>query len=202
MTKMKNFLKSSYIITFCFILSAAFGIASCLGDDDLPPTGAESVFGIYEGRMTMGLPQGDTTINVQVQVDRNIAIAPMAMHLMMDSIIALDTASSSYNDLKKITYYSAYTAKEELGTVTFDIPAAASDLYVVAPPVDPDHVVGADKTPHTVRLTIMADGPCSYTPTDGLTLHLKATNAKLDGVRAPKFRPIPLTIEHARLLDY
>lgn len=200
---MKKFLTLTTLFT---LLIATYSLFSCLPDESsYIPAGADKAVGLYEGQMKMGLPQGDTTINVQILVDQTISIAPMAMHLMMDSILVIDPASTAAKDLEKLVYYTTYAAQEEANNVKLEILSSASDLYVLTPPElpeDSENLTVPSQVPHTVRLTIMQDGVCNFTGSDNtLTLHLKVTNAKLDGKKAERFRPISLTIENAQKVE-
>lgn len=179
------------------LLTTTLALAACLGDDgtNYPPD-SEQLIGNYEGTMKIGLATGDTTVHVRVNFDQGLSIAPMAMHLMMDSIVSIDPKGTTARELEKIEFFTTYTAQDnKMGLVKIGISSTASDLYVMALPDDPDHIVGADKTPHTVRLTIMPTDNCTYNTIDKrLNINLKITNAKLDGQRAERFKDIPLTI--------
>lgn len=175
-------------------LAAVLSFVACDIDDDnnLPacPTGAEAAVGMYEGKMEIAGMGNDTVVDVRVQVGRSIAIAPMPLNLMMDSIIAIDPKGETAKELSKLVYYSDYTAKAAGETkIEFEIPMSSSDLRILA----------SDKKYHTMRLGIGKRAECFYAKNDStLSLNLKAADAVLDGKKVERFKGISLTITNAK----
>lgn len=179
------------------VMAMALGLclASCDTDnnyDELPvcPVGAEAAVGLYKGKMEISGIGNDTIVDVQVQVGRTIAIAPMPLNLMMDSIIAIDPKGETAKQLSSMVYYSDYTAKAAgESNVEFDIPMSSSDLRILA----------SDKKYHVVRLGIGKRADCVYAKKDStLSLNLKAADAVLDGKKVERFKDISLTITNAK----
>lgn len=183
--------KLSIVMAF----AAGLSLTSCDKDDNLDPlpicpVGAEAAIGTYEGKMEISGIGNDTIVNVRVQVGRTIAIAPMPLNLMMDSIIAIDPKGETAKELSKMVYYSDYAAKAAgESNIEFDIPMSSSDIRILA----------SDKKYHVMRLGIGKRADCVYAKKDStLSLNLRADDAVLDGKKVERFKEISLTITKAK----
>lgn len=176
-------------------LATGLSLASCnihdnYEDHPVCPIGAEAAVGMYEGKMEIANIGKDTIVDVRIQVGSTIAIAPMPLNLMMDSIIAIDPKGETANELSKLIYYSDYKVKATGDSqIEFDIPMSASDIRVLA----------SDKKYHVIRLAMGKHTDCVYAKKDStLTLNLKAADAVLDGKKVERFKDISLTITKAK----
>lgn len=193
-------MKKHFIVFGIIAIFSAIFATSCgdFGDDDSNyPENYEKVAGWYVGQMSVGLPEGDTLIDVGISIDRYLSITPMPMHLLLDSIVDIDRESTLAKQLANTMYYTNYSV---------NLPAPNDDKYrrVINIPSSPsDFVIYIKNWGHSVRLYHAPDGE-SYVQTEGgnarLYIYLKTTNAYLDNNKVEKYREIPLKIEGAKFI--
>lgn len=189
----KHFIVFGIIAIFSSIFATSCGD---FGDDDSNyPENYEKVAGWYHGQMCVGLPEGDTLIDVDITIDRYLTITPMPMHLLLDSIVDVDRESTLAKQLANTVYYTNYSVspteqKDGVYRTMINIPSSPSDF-----------VIYIKNWGHSVRLYHAPVGE-SFIKTEGgyarLYIYLKTTNAYLDNNKVEKYREIPLKIEGAR----
>ena len=193
-------MKKHFIILGIIAIFSSIFATSCgdFGDDDSNyPENYEQVAGVYSGQMSVGLPEGDTLIDVLISIERYLTINPMPMHLLLDSIIDVEQESTLAKQLANTMYYTNYSVnpteqKDGKYREVINIPSSPSDF-----------VIYIKNWGHSVRLYHAPDGESYVEKENGnprLYINLKTTNAYLDNNKVEKYREIPLKIKGARYI--